>query len=167
MKQNNSKPPFYLTFTPERLKEVLFAGMQATYGMGVEGSYEGVSKVEFAKRPQGSNNELTDVYIFEFPAKEEEKEEEENLLPTFLENLHELESVWINEININFPKTVEELSALDCEHHLYEDSSGWYFDLGDGWTFEVSGGDEFDYCLHTTFMERNYWFYLDGTQDDD
>lgn len=180
--QNNSKPPFYLTFTPERLKEVLFAGLQVTYGMGFEGSYVGVSEVQFAKRPQGPNNELTDVYIFTFPAKEEGKEktleekladfaDEAEFLPLFLDKLQELENVWINELPVNVPTTLEGLVNLESERLSYADGSGdWHFSLGEGWTFEVLGGgtpEDFSYRLHTTFMERNYWFYLDGTKDDD
>jgi hypothetical protein len=183
MTQNNSiLPPFYLTFTPERLKEVLFAGLQATYGMGVEGSYAGVSEVQFAKRPQGPNNELTEVYIFTFPAKEEGKEEtleeklagyadEAELLPLFLEKLQKLEDMWINELPVTVPTTLEGLLKLECERIPYSDGScDWHFSLGEGWTFEVLGDidpEEINYRFHTTFLERNYWFYLDGTKDDD
>ena len=56
-------PPLKLTFTPERLKDIIFAGMEAE-GFSIEGEWDCVIDIEETVARQGREQFHVPVYLF-------------------------------------------------------------------------------------------------------
>lgn len=63
MTYRNQQQPLYLTFTPERLKEIIFKGMAAE-GFTVQGDWDCVINIEETIDRYGPDQMQVPVYLF-------------------------------------------------------------------------------------------------------